>query len=312
MSDWQPFVYGGIASVVAEFSTFPIDTTKTRLQIQGQVIDVRNHQLKYKGFNHAVTTIVKEEGFVALYSGLGPALLRQATYGTIKLGVYHSLKKLIYKDETEEKLLTNVGCGIIAGMSSSMIANPTDVIKIRMQARGGAFTNPGIWESFFDIARQEGMRGLWRGMGPNASRAALVVGAEFPAYDFCKKSLHEAQLPFSNTFIHLLSSFSAGVLGALATNPVDVIKTRMMNQRRLRLSGGLDTAPAIYTNSIHCLIQTVRTEGVSALYKGLVPNWLRLGPFAIVFFLTYEQLKTIDIYWPAPWSQPEDIPIVRE
>jgi hypothetical protein len=55
-----------------------------------------------------------------------------------------------------------------------------------------------------------------------------------------------------------------------------------MNQRRLRIPGDVDMAPAIYTNSWHCAYQTVRTEGVRALYKGLVPNWLRLGPFAII------------------------------
>lgn len=92
--NWKPFVYGGLASIVAEFGTFPVDLTKTRLQVQGQSIDVRFKEIKYRGMFHALFRIYKEEGILALYSGIAPALLRQASYGTIKIGIYQSLKRL--------------------------------------------------------------------------------------------------------------------------------------------------------------------------------------------------------------------------
>ena len=44
-----PFVYGGVASCVAEAATFPIDTAKTRLQLQGQSRDVRHSSTPYRG-----------------------------------------------------------------------------------------------------------------------------------------------------------------------------------------------------------------------------------------------------------------------
>lgn len=47
----------------------------------------------------------------------------------------------------------------------------------------------------------------------------------------------------------------------------------------------------IYNGSIDCGIQTVRNEGFRALYKGFIPAWLRMGPWNIIFFITYEQLK---------------------
>ncbi|MEJ1275896.1 hypothetical protein NN561_006795 [Cricetulus griseus] len=67
--NWKPFVYGGLASIVAEFGTFPVDLTKTRLQVQGQSIDVRFKEIKYRGMFHALFRIYKEEGILALYSG---------------------------------------------------------------------------------------------------------------------------------------------------------------------------------------------------------------------------------------------------
>lgn len=71
------------------------------------------------------------------------------------------------------------------------------------------------------------------------------------------------------------SSFTCGLAGALASNPVDVVRTRMMNQRVL--SGG-----PIYKGTLDGVMQTWRNEGFFALYKGFWPNWLRLGPWNII------------------------------
>lgn len=114
----EPFVIGGVASCVAETFTFPIDLAKTRLQIQGQKLE--NISNKYRGMVHCFSCIIREEGPKALYSGwanaqsinqskqifyfhhcliffvlkrIKPAWLRQATYGTLKIGIYQYLKK---------------------------------------------------------------------------------------------------------------------------------------------------------------------------------------------------------------------------
>lgn len=86
------------------------------------------------------------------------------------------------------------------------------------------------------------------------------------------------------------SSFTCGLAGALASNPVDVVRTRMMNQRVLR-----DGKCPGYKGTLDCLLQTWKNEGFFALYKGFWPNWLRLGPWNIIFFVTYEQLKKLDL-----------------
>ncbi|XP_076312583.1 kidney mitochondrial carrier protein 1-like [Tachypleus tridentatus] len=292
--DWRPFVYGGFSSVVAEFSTFPIDTTKTRLQVQGQTHDVQFKQLKYRGMVHALMRISKEEGVKALYSGIAPALLRQATYGTIKIGIYYSLKNALIRDAHDETLLKNVVCGVIAGVISSSIANPTDVLKVRMQAQHHQYAKKGMFNCFVNIYKNEGIRGLWKGVGPTAQRAAIVVGVELPVYDITKKNLILSGLLADNVITHFISSFIAGVTGAIASTPIDVVRTRLMNQRRLKaavVNGS--RAEVVYTSSLQCAIQTVQTEGFLALYKGFVPTWVRLGPWNIIFFIVYEHLKKL-------------------
>ncbi|XP_038631226.1 brain mitochondrial carrier protein 1 [Scyliorhinus canicula] len=286
--NWKPFVYGGLASVTAEFGTFPIDLTKTRLQVQGQFIDSRFKEIKYRGMSHALHKICKEEGLRALYSGISPALLRQASYGTIKIGTYQSLKRLFVSCPQEETLLVNVLCGILAGVISSSIANPTDVLKIRMQAQSGLCQGSMIG-NFINIYQQEGTRGLWRGVSLTAQRAAIVVGVELPVYDITKKHIILSGFMGDTVYTHFLSSFTCGLAGALTSNPVDVVRTRIMNQKVVIGSH------IIYKGTLDGILQTWKTEGFSALYKGFWPNWLRLGPWNIIFFITYEQLRKIPV-----------------
>ncbi|NXB93034.1 KMCP1 protein, partial [Vidua chalybeata] len=286
--NWKPFIYGGLASITAECGTFPIDLTKTRLQVQGQVNDAKYKEIRYRGMVHALVRICREEGLKALYSGIAPAMLRQASYGTIKIGTYQSLKRMFVERPEDETLMMNVLCGILSGVISSSIANPTDVLKIRMQAQGRTIQG-GMMGNFIQIYQKEGTKGLWKAISLTAQRAAIVVGVELPVYDLTKKHIIMSGHMGDTVYTHFLSSFLCGLAGALASNPVDVVRTRMMNQKSQNLGG--DTA---YKGTLDCLLQTWRNEGFFALYKGFWPNWLRLGPWNIIFFLTYEQLKKLD------------------
>ncbi|XP_059058987.1 LOW QUALITY PROTEIN: mitochondrial uncoupling protein Bmcp [Achroia grisella] len=287
--DWRPFVYGGLASIVAEFGTFPIDTTKTRLQVQGQKIDPRHVELRYTGMVDCFVKTTRQEGVKALYCGLWPAVLRQATYGTIKFGTYYSMKKAIAKHRadggTREYLLTNTFCAAFSGGLSSAIANPTDVLKVRMQTGS---ERRGVARVAADTWRREGARGLWRGVGPTAQRAAVIAAVELPAYDARKRRL---LAPLGDTPAnHFASSLLASLGSAVASTPLDVIRTRLMNQRRVK-DHIAKSHEIIYKGTSDCFLQTVRNEGFLALYKGFIPTWLRMGPWNIIFFITYEQLK---------------------
>lgn len=285
--NWRPFVYGGLASCVAEFGTFPIDTTKTRLQVQGQILDAQHAELKYRGMVDCLLKISRQEGFGALYAGIWPAVLRQATYGTIKFGTYYSLKKLAIRQYGNETVTLNIACAVTAGAVSSAIANPTDVLKVRMQIRG-SHGNVSLVGCFKDVYAQEGISGLWKGVNPTAQRAAVIAAVELPVYDFCKSYLMNS---FGDQVgNHFISSFVASLGSAVASTPIDVVRTRLMNQRNLKVNRDIRKTH-IYKGTVDCFIQTFRNEGFWAFYKGFIPAWFRMGPWNIIFFITYEQLK---------------------
>lgn len=151
--------------MTAEFGTFPIDTTKTRLQLQGQVIDAKQKEIRYRGMLHAFVRISREDGIKALYNGVAPALLRQATYGSLKLGFYHALKRRLVKNPKDETLFYNVIAGVVAGAFSSAICNPTDLLKIRMQAEYQSGVNVRRKECFDRLLQYLKKRGSGDSIG---------------------------------------------------------------------------------------------------------------------------------------------------
>jgi len=98
---------------------------------------------------------------------ISPALIRQCTYGSLKFGTYYTLKQATneYLKVTED-VAVNFGCAICAGIISASIANPTDVLKVRLQALGrdktGIFVDNNVFKCFRYIYVHEGLRGLWK------------------------------------------------------------------------------------------------------------------------------------------------------
>lgn len=143
----------------------------------------------------------------------------------------------------------------------------------------------GTIVAFRTIATNEGIHGLWRGVGPTVKRAAITTGTQIPSYDHLKHILMNYGIMSEGLRLHMVSSMGAGLAVALVSSPVDVVKTRIMNQKVVCNNGTL------YSGAIECLIKTWKTEGFLGLYKGFVPNWLRAGPQTMITFCIYEQLR---------------------
>src|SRR5690606_23627677 len=113
--------------------------------------------------------------------------------------------------------------------------NPTDLIKVRMQAcqgiskRSGNFQYNSLMDAIKDILKKEGIRGMYKGVAPTTLRGSIVAGAELSTYDHLKKYLMKNGFK-ENTTTFFLASFIAGFISTFVSNPVDVVKARVMNQ----------------------------------------------------------------------------------
>ena len=92
-----------------------------------------------------------------------------------------------------------------------------------------------------------------QGVVPTAQRAAVIAGVLLPSYDFFKQTLLDYGVMGDTVTTHFVSGFLAGILGTAASNPVDVVKSRMMNQAVL-LKNTSAMAGHVYTGSINCFV----------------------------------------------------------
>lgn len=286
------FVSAGLAASVAEIVTMPIDTSKVRLQIQGEdaigqaakdSASAASHIKKYRGLFGTMLTVAREEGVRSLYSGLVPAIHRQLGFASIRIGLYDRVKEL-YGDDgrgTHPRVFTKIAASITTGTLAVCLFQCTDVVKIRMQA-SGVKNAPysGAFNAYRTIYIEEGVKGLWKGSFANIARLSLVNISEVVVYDIIKSFFLAKQLMHDNIPLHFVSAIGAGFAATVIASPVDVVKTRFMNSREGQ-----------YRSALHCAVETMKHNGPTAFYKGFTPNFIRLGSWNIVMFLTYEQLK---------------------
>ncbi|UKZ65724.1 uncharacterized protein TrAtP1_006917 [Trichoderma atroviride] len=209
----------------------------------------------------------------------------------------------------------NAISGAIGGFTSGVVTCPLDVIKTKLQAQGG-FTlidkgrhvgHPKLYNGLIGTAkvilREEGIRGLYRGLGPIVLGYLPTWAVWFTVYNKSKTFLYQY-----NENPHIVSFWSSIVAGAsstVVTNPIWVIKTRLMSQSNPNVArghhafarpGNTPTArPTLhdwhYRSTIDAAKKMYTSEGLSSFYSGLTPALLGLTHVAVQF-PTYEFLKT--------------------
>ena len=108
---------------------------------------------------------------------------------------------------------TRVAAGITTGGLAVLIAQPTDVVKVRFQAqqngKGARYTS--TMQAYKKIAKNEGAKGLWKGTFPNVGRNAIVNVSEIVCYDIIKETILKSKLMDDNVPCHFTSAVIAGM-----------------------------------------------------------------------------------------------------
>lgn len=181
-------------------------------------------------------------------------------------------------------MTTRILAGITSGALAISVAQPTDVVKVRMQANKSCYKNS--FHAYRTIFATEGIAGLWKGLGPNVARNSVVNAAELVCYDTIKDLLMQKLSFGDNLNCHFVSAFGAGFCATVVASPIDVVKTRIMNAKVGQYAGMIDCARGM-----------VNSSGWSSFYKGFTPSFMRMGSWNVVMFVTYEQLKKLSLQY---------------
>jgi len=267
----------------------PLDVVKVRCQVKGELSGAKVPAGLANVFR-TLSSIARAEGVShfgrsGLYYGLSASLGRQAVFSTLRHGTYN-----VARDQRPDmNLLQQIVVASCIGGVSAFVANPCDVILVRMQAdghwpEGSRRGYSGLFDGLRRTAAEEGIVTLWRGCTPTVLRACLVTAAQLPSYGLAKSWLLSSSHFADSTSTHFLASTCSGLVATVVTCPVDVVKTRIMNMQKSIVGA------AIYTSPLDCVWQTVRTEGPLGLYKGFGPTFVRQTPHTILLWMFQEQI----------------------
>jgi len=267
--------FGGLASAGAACCTHPLDLLKVHLQTAGK---------EKKSLIRSTTNIIKNQGVLALYSGLSASLLRQLTYSTTRFGIYDTAKQYVSPNGEPISFLQRVGMAALAGACGGFIGTPADMINVRMQndiklPKDQRRNYKHAIDGLIQVARKEGIVKLWNGTEWASSRAVLVTVGQLCFYDVIKDYLLSTPYFNDNLMTHFTSSLGAGTTATMLTQPLDVLKTRAMNAKPGEFNGALG------------LITFTAKQGPQAFFKGFIPAFVRLGPHTVLTFIFLEQLR---------------------
>ncbi|KAB8255063.1 mitochondrial carrier domain-containing protein [Aspergillus pseudonomiae] len=189
-------------------------------------------------------------------------------------------------------------CGASAGVASGIVTCPLDVIKTKLQAQGGFVRRGGqvveakaLYRGMLGtgrmIWREDGIRGLYQGLGPMILGYLPTWAVYLAVYDRSREYYHG--VTDSWWLARGYASITAGACSTIVTNPIWVIKTRLMSQSLRSDSEGF-RAPWRYSGTWDAARKMYKTEGIRSFYAGLTPALLGLTHVAIQFPL-YEYLK---------------------
>ncbi|KAG5179460.1 oxoglutarate/malate translocator [Tribonema minus] len=288
----QPFVCGGLAACFASSCIHPIDLAKVRIQLMSTL---RPDAPKIS-FPTLIMNMVREEGVTSIYAGLSAALMRQAIYGTARIGLHRTFSdKLQEMNKGQEipfymKTLSGMGSGAVA----VAIGTPFDVALVRMQSdsmkpKADRRNYNNVFDALRRCAAEEGAGALYAGLAPNILRGMSMNVGMMACYDQAKTVMArllgdapDARAP--SLPVKLSSSAIAGFTAAAFSLPFDMLKSRLQDQRpdasgKLRYAGLLD-----------CAASVARKEGVLAFWTGFGAYYGRCAPHAMLILLSIEQV----------------------
>lgn len=283
---WKGFASGSLGAMMSGAVTHPIDLVKVRMQLYGGA--------NAPGMFATGAHVLRAEGVFALYKGLSASLMRQASFIGTKFGAYDVLKRALREPADDAKLpfWKMTLCGIGAGAIGAAVGNPADLAMVRMQADGRLpvelrrnYRN-GM-DALVRVTREEGPAALWRGCAPTVNRAMIVTASQMAVYDQAKHYILDHTSMEDGLMTQTGASFAAGVVAALTSNPIDLAKSRLMSMK------ADEHGKMPYSGTFDCIAKTVRREGISAVYKGLVPTTARQVPLNMVRFVSVEYFRRV-------------------
>ncbi|KAF9813667.1 hypothetical protein IEO21_05438 [Rhodonia placenta] len=268
-------IAGTTAGAIEAFVTYPTEYVKTRSQFSG----------KREGPWTIVRTTLQTKGVIGLYSGCMALVVGNSIKAGVRFLSYDHFKHMLADPEGKVSAPRSLAAGLGAGMMEAIFAvTPSETIKTKL-IDDAKSPNPrfrGLIHGTATIVREEGLRGVYRGLFPVVRKLGANSAVRFTTYTTLKQFVLSNARPGQtlSTGVTFGIGAIAGLVTVYTTMPLDVIKTRMQSLE----------ARQAYRNSFHCAYRIFTEEGILRFWTGTTPRLARLVMSGGIVFTVYEHV----------------------
>ncbi|KAL6626447.1 hypothetical protein ACP70R_030173 [Stipagrostis hirtigluma subsp. patula] len=269
------FAAGAAAGAVAKTVTAPLDRVK--LLMQTHSVRVAGESAKKGiGFLEAIAGIGKEDGLKGYWKGNLPQVIRIIPYSAVQLFSYEVYKKMFRGKDGELTVFGRLAAGACAGMTSTLVTYPLDVLRLRLAVQSGHSTMSQV---ALNMLREEGFASFYRGLGPSLIAIAPYIAVNFCVFDLMKKSVPEKYKNRPET--SLATALLSATFATLMCYPLDTVR-RQMQMKGTPYNTIFDAIPGV-----------VERDGLIGLYRGFMPNALKNLPNSSIKLTAFDTVKTL-------------------
>ncbi|KAI0131148.1 mitochondrial carrier [Daldinia grandis] len=309
------FIAGAVAGGISRTATAPLDRLKVYLLVKttssaNAAVDAAKKGQAIRALKHAggplvtaITDIYKAGGVRGFFAGNGLNVVKIMPETAIRFGAYEAAKKTLaslegHNDMHQINPYSKFVAGGVAGMTAQFCVYPLDTLKFRLQSEyvsGGPRGNVLLLQTAQKMWAEGGIRATYRGVTMGLigmfPYSAIDMGTfellktTYISYKAKADGIHEEDAQPS-TFVTGIMGATSGAFGASVVYPLNVLRTRLQTQ-------GTSMHPAHYTGIWDVAQKTIRNEGVRGLYKGLMPNLLKVAPALSITWMVYENTKKL-------------------
>jgi len=287
----QQLLAASIGGLVTAVFVCPFDLVKTRFQVDGPSSHTALVERQFKGTVDAFIKITRAEGVLSLWRGLTPALLMAIPNAAIYFNAYEALKKRL-KDVVPPMMLPMISGSLARTLTVTTLA-PLEFIRTNLQGSLGVLRKNHSMKDFTSsVVGKTGIQGLWRGLGATLMRDIPFSAIYWSGYEYSKWSFNTLLPPNYNKkhhglpfLINFTSGAISGMVAAIITTPIDVIKTnsQVKLQPNMKKPTSLEIGRMIVTH-----------EGWLGLTRGMIPRALKVAPACAIMISVFELIKSIN------------------
>ncbi|CAN8064101.1 unnamed protein product [Agarophyton chilense] len=261
---------GGLSAGLVRASLQPLDTCKTRLQAA--------HLPQYTF--RSVSNLLFSDGVPGLYRGVIPGIVGIVPAAAIYMLTFQTLKKsLSRRFPARARDVVVASSAALGDVAASLVRVPCEVLKQRLQV--------GIYPNVAHALRASfsaPLPKMYSGLSAQLARDVPYAAVEFVVYENLKERFKSDGRMVKRARSHsLIVGGVSGAIAAVISNPLDVVKTRLMTQT--------STSAVRYRGVAHALTTVASQEGLSAFAKGIAPRIAAKTLQSALFFAAYEQVK---------------------